>query len=64
VPVLLSYLVMLGINIPQDFRYQYPVYVVALLSSAFFFMRKGATTTSATPSIEPPQKQPITACLD
>ncbi|WP_395849689.1 DUF6020 family protein [Cystobacter fuscus] len=40
VPVLLNSLVLLGINIAQDFRYQYPVYAVALLSPAFLFMRR------------------------
>jgi hypothetical protein len=39
-PVLLNSVVLLGLNLAQDFRYQYPVYVVALLSPALLFVRR------------------------
>ncbi|HZH74453.1 MAG TPA: DUF6020 family protein [Archangium sp.] len=50
-PVLVNSLVLLGINIAQDFRYQYPVYVVALLSPALLCVRRGPQAqVEATPS--------------
>lgn len=52
VPVALNSAVLLGINLAQDFRYQYPVYVVALLSPAFLFMRRGALRAQET--VTPP----------
>jgi len=52
VPVALNSAVLLGINLAQDFRYQYPVYVVALLSPAFLFMRRDALRAQET--VTPP----------
>ena len=39
-PVLFNSVILLGLNLAQDFRYQYPVYVVALLSPALLFVRR------------------------
>ncbi|MFL5357137.1 DUF6020 family protein [Archangium sp.] len=49
-PVVLNSLILLGLNVAQDFRYQYPVYVVALLSSALLFVRRGVLAREEVPA--------------
>jgi uncharacterized protein DUF6020 len=41
-PAVLNSAILLGANVAQDFRYQYPVYVVALVTPALLFVRRGA----------------------
>jgi hypothetical protein len=49
-PVMLHSAILMGVNLAQDFRYQYPVYVVALVSPALLFVRRNMWAQAVVPA--------------